>query len=138
MNKTIKKSSFFEKIIPFGAIYIIIRLALRIFKKDLEAHNFDVDFIIAANLLIFLLTIIALWMQARGASSTNVNAFLRGIYSSLLMKMFVVVGALFIYIAATGGTVNQNAVLSSLGIYIIYTAVEVIILTKIVRKKPDA
>ena len=132
------KPKFSKLIIPFGAIYILILLPLRIFGKNLEAHNFDVDFILSANLLIFLLTVIALWMQTRGASSTNLNAFLRGIYSSLLMKMFVIVGAIFIYIAVADGKVNQNAIFSSMGIYIVYTAVEVILLMKIVRKKPDA
>lgn len=133
-----KKPNFLNHILPFILILILVNSILSVFRKKLEVQNFDVTFIVVGNLLLFSLTVLGFWIQTKGASSSNVNAFLRGIYSSLLMKMLVVVGALFIYIAIVGGSINQNAVFTCMGLYILYTVVEVIILTKIVRKKPDA
>ncbi len=133
-----KKPNFLTQILPFILILILVNSILTVFREKLEVQNFDVTFIVVGNLLLFSLTVLGFWIQTKGASSANVNAFLRGIYSSLLMKMLVVVGALFIYIAIVGGSINQNAVFTCMGLYILYTAVEVIILTKIVRKKPDA
>lgn len=130
-------TSFKIILLPFLIIFLVIFLLLKMFAPELEAYHFDVSFIRAAHIIIFLLTLLGMWIQLRASKSTNINAFLRGIYTSLLMKMFVLVGAIFIYISVAGGTINQNAILTCFGIYVIYTAAEVILLLKIIRKKTN-
>jgi len=65
-------------------------------------------------------------------------AFIRGVYSSILMKIFVVVAAILIYIFVTGGKVSKASLFTSMAFYLLYTSIEVIQLMKIVRKKPNA
>ena len=55
-----------------------------------------------------------------------------------MLKMFVVVGAIFIYVYAFGGIVNMPALFIAMVIYLVYTSIEVVQLMKIARKKPNA
>lgn len=132
------KSLLGKAVVPFVIIFLAVHLLLHFFAEALKQHSFDVDFLQVANLLIFLLTLFGLWIQLRAAQSPNINAFLRGIYTSLLMKMFVLVGAIFFYISVAAGEINQQAILTCFGLYVMYTAVEVILLLKIIRRKPNA
>lgn len=132
MNQTLKTLS------PLILLFLVINILVFIFAKSLIASGFNLPFLLSANAVIFLLTFFGFALQAKGSSSTNVNAFIRGIYTSLLMKMFVIVGAIVIYVAVIGAEINKPSLFASLAIYLVYTCIEVIQLMKIARKKPDA
>lgn len=130
--------SFLKKCTGFLIIFIVTTGILFFLKDLLQGKDVDVNFIMGANALFFVLTVFGFAIQLRGSHATNINAFLRGIYSSLLVKMFAVVIALVIYIGIAGGAVNTAAVMTSMGLYFLYAGVEVAQLMKIVRKKPNA
>ena len=130
--------SLVKKFIPVIGLFLLINLIIFIFFNSLKEYGFNVGFLIVANIVLFLLTFFGFYIQTRGVRSTNINAFIRGVYSSLLLKMFVIVGAILIYIVAMDGEVNKPSILTSLGIYLVYTFMEVVQLMKIARKKPDA
>lgn len=132
------KPTIIKSFTPFIIIFILANLLIVLFKNKLLEAEYDVQFIWVANLIIFLLTLLGYFLQLKGAGSANFNHFLRGIYSSLLMKMFIIIGGLVIYIAVAKGEINTPAILISMGLYLIYTAIEVIQLMKIVRNKPHA
>lgn len=130
MNSNISK-----KFIPVILLFIIINIVIFILKNSLVNYGFDIPFLLIANVLLFLLSLFGFYIQTRGVRSANVNAFVRGLYSSLLLKMFVIIGAIFIYIYVMGGHVNKPSLFTSMAIYLIYTSMEVIQLMKIARKK---
>jgi hypothetical protein len=130
--------SLVKKFIPVIGLFLLINLIVIIFGNSLKEYGFDFGFLIVANLILFLLTFLGFYIQTRGVRSTNIHAFIRGIYSSFLIKMFVIVGAILIYILVMGGEANKPSILTSMGIYLIYTFLEVVQLMKIARKKPDA
>ncbi len=130
--------SLVKKFIPVIGLFLLINLIVFIFFNSLKEYGFNVAFLIVANIILFLLTFFGFYIQTSGVRSTNINAFIRGIYSSLLLKMFVIVGAILVYIVALGGEVNKPSILTSLGIYLVYTFLEVVQLMKIARKNPDA
>ena len=127
-----------KKFIPVIGLFLLVNLILFIFGNSLKESGFNIGFLVAANAILFLITFLGFYVQTKGVRSTNVNAFVRGVYSSLLIKMFIIVVAIVIYILAMGGKTDQLSILTAMGIYIIYTAVEVVQLMKIARKKPDA
>jgi hypothetical protein len=133
MNRSVLK-----KLLPVIVFFILINALIVIFGNTLLAAGFNVDFLLVANVVLFILTSFGFFIQIKGVRSANVNAFIRGIYSSLLLKMFVIVAAIVIYILVMGGEANKPSILTSMGIYLIYTFLEVIQLMKIARKKPDA
>lgn len=122
-----------KKFIPVVLLFVIINVVIFIFKNSLVHYGFDIPFLLVANVLLFLLSLFGFFIQTKGVTSANVNAFVRGLYSSLLLKMFVIVAAIFIYIYVMEGNVNKPSLFSSMAIYLIYTSIEVIQLMKIAR-----
>lgn len=132
------KDPLVKKFIPLIVVFVLINLLLLIFKGPLAQSGFMVNFIFVANVVLFVLSAVGFFIQTKGVTSTNIHAFIRGIYSSLLMKMFVIVIAIFIYIYVSGGEVNKPALFVSMAIYLLYTFLEVTQLIKIARNKPNA
>lgn len=131
------KYPLFKKFIPLITLFVVINVLILIFKNLLIQNGFEISFLFIANIVLFLLSSFGFFIQSKGARSSNVNAFIRGMYSSILMKMFVIVAAVFIYLFITDGKVNKPALFTSMAIYLIYTSIEVIQLMKIARKKPN-
>ncbi len=130
--------SLVKKFIPVIGLFLLVNLIVFMFGNSLKEYGFNIGFLVVANALLFLLTFFGFYLQTKGIRSTNINAFIRGIYSSLLLKMFVIVGAILIYILVMGGQANKPSLFASMGIYLVYTFLEVIQLMKIARKKTDA
>lgn len=126
-----------RKTVPVIVIFILISLLVFIFKNSLASYGFDIPFLLIANVLLFLLSLFGFYIQTKGVRSTNVNAFVRGLYSSLLLKMFAIIGAILIYIFVMGGEVNKPSLFTSMAIYLLYTSIEVVQLMKIARKKSN-
>ena len=132
------KNPIINKLMPLVLLFLVINILLFAFKNFLSSYHIHISFILVANVILFLITFFGFFIQLRGMSTTNTNAFLRGIYSSLIMKMFIVMGAVFGYVLASDGKINKPALFISMGLYIVYTSLEVFQLMKLVRKKPDA
>lgn len=123
---------------PVILLFVFITAIIFIFKSFLELNGFELSFLFIANMILFLLSLSGFFIQMKGLKSTNINAFIRGIYSSLLLKMFIIMIAVIIYIFITGGKVNKPSLFTSMALYFLYTSVEVTQLMKIARQKPDA
>lgn len=128
----------FSKFTPVIVLFIFINAAVFILKPFLQLHGFETRFLLLANLVLFVLSFSGFFIQVKASQSSNVNAFLRGIYTSLLLKIFIVIIVLGIYLFITGGKVNEPSLFTSMGLYILYTAIEVKQLMKISRRKPNA
>lgn len=122
-----------RRFFPIIALFIIINIVFLVLKNNLEKAGYSVNFILIANVLLFILTWLVFFILARDATASNVHRFMRGVYSSFLLKMFIIVGALMIFIVSTGSEVNKPAILISMGLYILYTGIEVFQLMKVVR-----
>ncbi|MEO6843995.1 MAG: hypothetical protein ABI184_02415 [Ginsengibacter sp.] len=127
-----------RKFLPVAVPCLVIMIVIMIFKKPLTSFGLDINFLIFANLLLYLLSYFSFIIQINGIGSKSAHAFVRGLYASLMLKMFVVIGAIFIYIYAFGGIVNIPALFIAMVIYLFYTSIEVAQLMKIARKKPNA
>lgn len=130
--------SLIKKFIGIIGLFLLINLVVFIFGNSLKEYGFNIGFLVLANAILFILTFLGFYIQTKGVRSKNINAFIRGVYSSLLLKMFVIVAAILIYILVMGGEANKPSILASMGIYLVYTSIEVIQLMKIASKKPDA
>jgi hypothetical protein len=128
-------TSLAKKFRPVIALFIVINILILIFKKSLTGYGFDIPFLLIANALLFLLSLFGFYIQNKGVRSANVNAFVRGLYSSLLLKMFVIIAAICIYIFLIASHVNKPSLFTSMAIYLIYTSIEVIQLMKLARNK---
>ena len=127
-----------NKSAPLIVLFILINALAFIFKTFLHNQGFGIKFLLTANLLLFCMSLFAFFIQMSGLKSTNINAFIRGVYGSLLVKVFIVIIALGIYLFITKGKVNKPSLFTSMGLYILYTVIEVRQLMKISRRKTNA
>lgn len=121
--------------IPVLLIFVFVSLLIFIFSGKLEKVGFNVPLLYFSNMLLFLLTAGAFALQFSGARSANHNAFMRSIMGAIMLKMFIVIIALLSYIFLGGRQVNKPSLFTAMGLYLVYTIVEVKQLLKLVRKK---
>jgi len=132
------KNFFGNKYSGVIILFVFLCAAVIILKSFLLSLGFDFKFLLIANLLLFLLTLAVIFIQTRGLKSPNPNVFLRGIYFSFLLKLFIIMIAVLIYVFMMKSRLNKPSLFTSMGIYILYAAAEVIQLMKIARRKNNA
>lgn len=77
-------------------------------------------------------------VQSKGIRSPDPQKFVRGVYASMMIKMFICMIAILIYIVLNKKNINKPALFTSMGIYIFYTVIEVSGLMKAARKNTNA
>ena len=103
----------------------------------LAEKGVDQDVLIIGNIVLFLVSLISFLITFRSLGSQNPHAFVRAIYSGFIAKFFLVAIAAFIYIMIAK-TVNKPAIFSCMGLYIVYAALEVSALLRILKQKKNA
>jgi len=133
MNKENRKAFF-----PIVLLFIILNGLILTFKTFLENYGFDREFLIWANLFLFFISIGGFLLQGKGLQSPNPQAFVRGMYASMMFKMFICMIVVLIYVFLFRSKINKPGLFTAMGLYIVYTVVEVTALMKVARKKKNA
>jgi hypothetical protein len=120
---------------PLVILYIISTALLVVFRAKFLGKGIEPDVILIANLLLFVVTMANLYFQFKGLNSANPNAVIRGVMAATFIKLFILAAAVIIYLVAAGKSRNVNAVFVSMGLYIIYTWMEVRISLRMNPKK---
>jgi len=94
--------------------------------------------VITSNCLLFCLSTLILRIQQKGLNNKNPNAFIQSIMLGMLLKMFVCVIAVLIYVLISKSGINKNGLLLSMFLYLIYLAVEVSAISKINKQRKNA
>ncbi|HYK54931.1 MAG TPA: hypothetical protein VEV15_00505, partial [Flavisolibacter sp.] len=93
------------------------------------------DVVIMGNLLLFLITLISFVLGLKGLNNPNPHAFVRSVYTSMMLKLFLCIIAAFIYIAMYRDNLNKPALFTCMGLYLAYTFMEVSVLMKLLKEK---
>jgi hypothetical protein len=128
----------YNKLVPVILLFLLVNLSVIALRNFLHGQGFAIRFLLAANLILFCLSVAGFFIQIKTLSAANVHAFARGIYTSLLLKIFTVIGVLGAYLYINGGNVNRPSLFTAMALYILYTAVEVKQLMKISTRKSNA
>jgi hypothetical protein len=129
-----KRSPF----LPIVILFIILNGFFVAGKSMLDKWNTDQTVLIFGNLLLFTVTLISFLLAKRGLKSANPNAFVRSVYRSVMIKFFICAIVAFVYIQITKKQVNKPALFVCMGLYLVYSFLEVSVLTKMLRSKPHA
>ena len=125
-------------LLPIVGLFIAVQSLVNLFGGRLESAGIDRNVLAVGNLFVFLITLLSMWILMRGVRTTKTMAFMRSVYTSFIVKFFLVAIAVVVYALATGGKVNSGGVLTTMFLYLMYTFIEVRILLKLVKQKPDA
>jgi hypothetical protein len=90
----------------------------------------DQNVLIIGNVLLFLITFVSYLIAVKGMNNKNPHAFVRSAYGSIMVKLFVCIIAAVIYIATYKKELNKPALFTLMGLYLLYTFIEVSVLTK--------
>jgi FtsH-binding integral membrane protein len=87
---------------------------------------------------LLLITLLSYLLAKRSLTSSNPHAFVRGVYSGIILKLFVSMIAAFVYISIYKRDLNKPAFFTLMGLYLVYTFIEVSILTKDLKQQKNA
>ena len=126
-----------RRFLPSIIVFILFNAAFIIFSDRLEKKGFDSTVLLIGNVLLFAITAISFLMGAKALRTQNTHAFFRLVYGSFILKLLFLAIAAFAYIMTEKKDVNKPSLFVCMGLYLIYTFIEVNILVKTVRKKTD-
>ncbi|RYY95705.1 MAG: hypothetical protein EOO11_15245 [Chitinophagaceae bacterium] len=118
-------------------LFVILNALFIAGRAPLERAGFDQSVLLVGNVVLFLVTLGSFLMGSRGLASSNPHAFLRSINGSVMLKLFLCVIAAFIYIATFKKQLNKPALFTLMGLYLVYTFVEVSALTRMLRHRSE-
>ena len=119
-------------------LFIILTALFITQQKALTKWGFDSDLLIIGNLVLFLITILSFKILSGSFQSGNGHAFVRSVYTSFVIKFFAIAIAAFVYILVSKNGVNKPSLLGCMGLYIVYTTIEVSVLTRMLKQNKNA
>ena len=123
---------------PAILIFILLTALFISGKNLLIKKGFDQDVLIIGNLFLFVITAVSFLLMSNGLKTKNTPAFLRGVYGGIMLKLFSIIIVSFIYIMTYKKNVNKSALFLCMGLYIVYTFVEVKALMKLSSSQKNA
>lgn len=129
-----KKASY----LPLLIVFIVLTGFLIAAKSWLAGKGVESDVLIIGNILICAVSLVSIVVTQRSFKSSNPHVFVRSVYSSFVIKFFVLAAAALVYILASGKNVSRPAIFSCMGLYIIYSFIEVSTLIRLLKQKKNA
>jgi hypothetical protein len=127
----VKKEIMFNKSIsPLVITFLVIGSLVLVFRNFLQGHGIDWQVLSGGNLFIYVVTIVSMHLLSRGLYAENTYSFLRFAYSGILLKLFACAAAAFIYIFIARTHINKGALFITMGLYLVYTFIEMWVLMK--------
>jgi len=123
--------------LPIVLLFVVLNGFFIVGRPMLERWGADQEILLIGNLLLFLITLMSFIIAERGLHDKNPHAFVRSAYSSIIIKLFICIIAAMIYIATYRKNLNKPALFTLMGLYLLYTFIEVSQLTKLLRKQPN-
>lgn len=128
----------FKSFMPVALVFIALNAFFISGKNMLQRWNVDQDTVIIGNLLLLLITLFSFLLAKRGLNNPNPYAFVRSVYMSVMLKLFVCIIAAFVYISFYKTHLNKPALFICMGLYLVYTFLEIAILMKLLKQKKNA
>lgn len=130
--------SRFKSFVPVVIVFILLNSFFIAGRTWLQRWNADQDVLIIGNGLLFLLTLVSFLLALRGLDHTNPHVFVRSVYVSVMLKLFICMIAAFVYISMNKAGLNKPAFFTCMGLYLVYTFMEVGILTRLLKRNKNA
>lgn len=85
------------------------------------------------NFLMLVISLVALWMLNKSLGNKNPHAFVRAVMGSMIIKMFILLGGLVVFLTSSAEMPDRQAIIASLAIYFAYLVTEVALAMKMNR-----
>jgi hypothetical protein len=119
------ESSFRKVFSPLLLLFLGLTVVFLLLYLIFPGTTVDYRVLLAGNALLFCVGYVSARMSVKALVHKNVQVFLRLVYSSFLLKFFVLAVGAFIYIAVFRKNINKSGLFGCFGLYFIYTFIEV-------------
>lgn len=123
--------------LPLVILFVLLNIFFFAAHNWLTKKGVNNDVLIIGNLILFIATLLSLVVYLRSLRSSTAGSSVRGMYGSFLIKFFTCLIAAFAYILIAKKEVNKPALIACLGLYIVYTFIEVSSLQKLLKQKKN-
>jgi hypothetical protein len=114
-----------KSIQPLLIVFIVVAIILVGAKPYLGQFNLQFVVLSIVNFLFFVLSCVTYYMQAKAMQHKNPNVYFRSVMMSMLLKMFVTITALLIFIKKYKNALTKPTLFLTMLVYILYLAIEV-------------
>lgn len=121
--------------LPIFFVFVVAGAFALAFRGILVNYAINWRVLEGANLLLFVLTIGNIYFQKKNINNPNQAAVIRGVMAGTFLKLMGLAAAALIYLVAAGAGRSVNAVFAGMGLYIVYTWLEVRISLQMKPKK---
>jgi hypothetical protein len=95
---------------------------------------YDFSSLIIGDVILAMVSLLSFNIIKRGIRSGNPNAFVRAKMTGTMLKFFICIAILLIYIFVNNRQVHKPSLFLFLGMYVVYSAIEAVPLSKMARK----
>lgn len=127
-----------KPVFPILFVFVILTVLFVSLKHPLARWGVDGQVLIIGNLVLCAITLFSFFLSQKGLKSSNPHAFMRGVYAGILLKLFLCAIGAFIYIALYRTHLNKPALFTLMGLYLVYSFIEVSSLTRLLRRPENA
>lgn len=119
-------------------LLVLVSAVVFLFREKLAVQGADWRVLAAGNALLFGVHLFAFAISYRALRSSNPQSFVRAMYGSFILKFFLLALAAFIYIMVERKNVSKPALGALALLYIVYTAVEIRGLLRLLKDRRHA
>jgi hypothetical protein len=123
---------------PVFLLFFICTAFLIGFRARLEKWGFDIEVMLIGNLVLCIITLLSFYMLNKGLHAVSTAGFLRSVYGSFMIKLFLVAALVFGYVFVNKENINKPALFTCMFLYLVYSFVEIRGLLKLSKEKTDA
>src|ERR1700749_4498700 len=124
-----------KKMVPLFIVFVVFSILLLLSQSLFPKFGLDSNVLLIANALFFILGIITFLIQYKALQNSNPNVFIRSVMSGMMLKMFVCVIAVLIYVLANRNNYSKASIFAGAVLYFVYLTVEVKVMLKLNNQK---
>jgi signal transduction histidine kinase len=120
---------------PLLLLFVFLNAFFLTGKNFLVKQGIDHLVLIGGNLVLFIATALSFYVSYKSVTSPNPHSSVRSLYGSFMIKFFLIIIAAFVYIMVAKKELNKPALFICMGLYLVYTVVEVAALQKLLKQQ---
>jgi hypothetical protein len=121
--------------LPFLGIYLLITVVSFSLGSFFAEKQINLVVVLSANTILLAFSLLNLRFQQKNINNPNSAAVIRGLMAGTFLKLMGLAAAALIYLVAAGANRSVNAVFIGMGLYIVYTWLEVRVSLRMKPKK---
>ncbi len=119
-----------KQIMPITFVALLVIAVTLLTKNWLISLSVDTQVLLIGNALLYSIHLLTASFYTKTLHNNNVQAFIRGVYTGMIIKLFFCIITAFVYIYIADKELNKPALFICMFLYLVYTFTEVAICLK--------